>query len=326
MSVKGVLFDEGVVLDDTIWNDSGDPLTLRCRVDDSFSLESFKGRLSSFLAVLGYEVFQLPGSGDDGRDALSLVCRPRGGADDESLRIILTRRPLPLDITAPPKPGQKPRLAIIIDDLGIQREAAEKTVNLPFHVTMSIMPHQPASEYAAAMAARAGREVLMHVPMEPVDYPDKDPGRGALMSGMDDDQINRIMEENLRSVPGAVGINNHMGSRLTSDQESMDNLMKWMVRYGLIFLDSRTSNSSVAYEMAKLHGIKSSRRDIFLDNSDDPAYISDRLDELIDIALARGTAVGIGHPRESTLSVLEKSRDRFEKAGVEVVPLSGLIR
>jgi polysaccharide deacetylase 2 family uncharacterized protein YibQ len=217
-------------------------------------------------------------------------------------------------------------VAIVIDDLGRQMAVARALADLPAPLTLSIMPRQAMSREVAALAARKGKEILMHLPMEPKDYPENDPGAGALMSGMSPEEISRVLDADLVTVPGAVGINNHMGSRFTSDTEAMERLMPFLAMRGLFFLDSYTAPDSVAYQKALAAGLKAVRRDVFLDNTDEREAIENQLDELINLALRQGQAVGIGHPRDNTVAVLRDNLDRIESAGVTIVPLSELAR
>jgi polysaccharide deacetylase 2 family uncharacterized protein YibQ len=323
LAVKGLAFEYGISLDDLVSQREDEKMTFEIHVDDEFPMETFLDGTRQILSRLGYE----PSAGDPpffGRDEMPapMVFDPKADLDGAGkFELVMIRRKPPL-----PSPEAAARMAIVIDDLGRRMDIAEALADLPAPLTFSIMPRQPVSREVAALAAREGKEVLMHLPMEPMDYPGNDPGPGALMGDMTEDEISRILEENLTTVPGAVGINNHMGSRLTADKNAMDLLMPQLASRGLIFLDSRTSPDSVAYSCAKEEGLSSICRDVFLDHEDDRVYIRGKLDELMAKALDRGHAVGIGHPRENTLVVLRDNLDRIRSAGIDIVPLSELTR
>lgn len=167
------------------------------------------------------------------------------------------------------------------------------------------------------------REILLHQPMESVSYPDVDPGPGAVLVGMSDDEIREVMEKNLASLPNVRGINNHQGSRATADQPSMDAVMEVVRRHDLFFLDSLTSSQSVAYQTARAAGVPTARNRIFLDdNHRDEAQIRERLHTLVRAARSSGSAIGIGHPHPGTLAVLRRELPALVADGVRFVTMS----
>ena len=167
-------------------------------------------------------------------------------------------------------------------------------------------------------------EVFLHLPMEPVGYPEKRPGPGALLAAMSDEEIHRLLLESLAAVPGVAGVNNHMGSLLTTDARAMNIVMKELKAWNLLFLDSKTSPDSLAFETAYRHNLPAARRDIFLDAHDDEEFIRDQVRKLLLLAREKGSAIGIGHPYRSTLNVLEEMRDEIVASGIEWVTVSSL--
>ena len=161
--------------------------------------------------------------------------------------------------------------------------------------------------------------------MEPVDFPEEHPGPGALFIAMTGEEIDRQLEENLDSVPGAVGVNNHMGSRLTADSRAMESLMEELKERGLFFLDSRTSPRSLAFETAYRFNIPAASRDIFIDAHDDAEFIRGQVAKLIGRAREKGRAIGIGHPYGNPLAVLEDMKGELLDSGIEWVPVSQLL-
>jgi hypothetical protein len=161
--------------------------------------------------------------------------------------------------------------------------------------------------------------------MEPFDFPEKHPGPGALFTDMTEEQILRQLGENLDTVPGVVGVNNHMGSRLTADLRVMEILMGEFKSRGLFFLDSKTSPRSLAFDTASRFGIPATQRDIFLDAYDEREFVRGQIIRLIELAKKHGRAIGIGHPYANTLAVLEEMKAEILESGVEWVPLSRMV-
>ena len=225
------------------------------------------------------------------------------------------------------KPSEQTALvAIVIDDLGQDLKPAREIVSLPAKVTFAVMPGLPQSRKVAELAMQNNREVLLHLPMEYRSRNGK-PAPGMLRSDMTPMDFLNTISDDVASVPGAVGVNNHEGSSLTENKEAMKFLMAELKARDLLFLDSLTSPKSVAYATAKEFGVKAAKRDVFLDNeSDNEEYIHGQLEELTRIAKEHGWAIGIGHPHPATISVLRTWIAEANKQGVTIVPLSRLIQ
>lgn len=227
----------------------------------------------------------------------------------------------------PPRPpsGDGPRMAVIIDDLGENLHQAEMLASLSFPVTFAILPHSSQTREVAKLAAERGRDVLLHQPMEPRDYPFRaDPGPGALFVGMVDEEIKAILAENLAQMPLAIGMNNHMGSRFTADVSGMAIVLQELKERGLFFLDSLTTNDSVALAQARRVGLFHLQRHIFLDNIQDVQAILFQLRKAERLSLSSGEVVAIGHPHPETLEALkiwEKERDQR----IQLVSVSDLL-
>jgi polysaccharide deacetylase 2 family uncharacterized protein YibQ len=196
-----------------------------------------------------------------------------------------------------------PLLAIVIDDMGDQQQLGEELLNLKLNLSFAFLPYGPHTSEQAELAKRLGREVLLHLPMEPADHR-WDPGPGALTLGMDSAERAEVLAQDLARVPLAVGINNHMGSRFTSDRAAMQDFLALVRDRRLFFLDSLTSQDSLGYSLAREMGVKACRRQVFLDNVRDPAKITAQIRELLADAERQGWAVGIGHPYPQTLAAL----------------------
>jgi hypothetical protein len=224
-----------------------------------------------------------------------------------------------------PPVGKRPRLSIILDDMGYDRQMAEKWIGLNAPFTFAILPHSPHQEAIARMAHAAGLEVMLHLPMEPMEYPEINPGPGALLASMAPDELLSMLEKDLKAVPHIKGVNNHMGSRLTANSEQMYQVFSALKRHGLYFVDSRTTEESVGRPSARLFQIPFAQRDVFLDHAQDPASIRKQIRALVRIAQRKGEAVGIGHPHPSTYQVLKEELPALRQQ-VELVPASTLTR
>lgn len=224
------------------------------------------------------------------------------------------------------RPAEKTAfIAIVIDDLGQDLRSAQEVLALPGRITVAVMPGFPHSKKVAELARQDKHEVLLHLPME---YRGKNgkPAPGMLRSTMTPMELLNVIGEDLDSVPGAIGVNNHEGSSLTENREAMKFLMAELKARDLVFLDSLTSAKSVAYATAKEFGMKAAKRDVFLDNeSENAEYIRNQLNELARIAKEKGHAIGIGHPHPATLSELRKWLADAEKQGITIVPVSKLM-
>jgi len=218
-------------------------------------------------------------------------------------------------------------IAIVIDDLGQDIKQAKEVFALSEKVTVAVMPGLAQSKNIANLAKQSGNEVLLHMPMEPLKNHEKTETPGTLSADMTPMAFLTTVSEDVDSVPGAVGVNNHEGSALTENKEAMKFLMAELKTRNLFFLDSLTNAKSVAYATAIEFGMKAARRDVFLDNEgDNPAYIRKQLDELVEIARSRGKAIGIGHPHPATLGELRKWLAETDSQGIEIVPVSRLMQ
>jgi len=197
---------------------------------------------------------------------------------------------------------------------------------LPAKMSFAVMPGLPQSRKIAMLARQNGSELLLHLPMEPINRNGKRAPIGTLRSDMTPMQFMATLSEDIESVPGARGVNNHEGSALTENKEAMKFLMAELKTRDLFFVDSRTNPKSVAYSTARDFGLKAAKRDVFLDNEiDNPEYIRERLEELLRIAKKNGSAIAIGHPHPVTIGELRKWLPTVEEQNVEIVPVSALL-
>lgn len=217
------------------------------------------------------------------------------------------------------------RVAIVIDDIGHDPDALGKLLAIEAPLAFSVLPHAPHARSSADAIHRAGREVLLHLPMEPHGWPDRDPGRGALFASMTAREIRRTLLEDLQAVPHAKGVNNHMGSKFMEDRDALRVVFGVLREKGLYFVDSRTTEASVARELAAEQALRFAERDLFLDEAEDPSRAAMRLERLLDSRDARSELLLIGHPYPETVSALEEAIPRLSAAGIRFVPLSELV-
>lgn len=218
-----------------------------------------------------------------------------------------------------------PRIALIIDDLGNALQAGERTAALRGPVACAILPHTPFGQTIAKRAFLAGKEVLLHLPLQAVEQYELT-GSGTIKIDNTRAQLIRIFEADIVSIPHVVGVSNHMGSLLTRHPGHMEWLMDAVKAHGnLFFVDSYTTVSSVALQLAQERGVPSIRRDVFLDNIPTEAAIDREFQRLKKQAKKNGYAVGIGHPYPQTLRYLERMLPALIDEGIELVSVSRLI-
>ncbi len=222
-------------------------------------------------------------------------------------------------------PDTLPRIAIIIDDLGQDKQMAQKFLELPGPLTLSVLPHLPHTRRVADAVRAKKWEVMVHLPMEPQEYPAVNPGPGALLLTMTPDVLIEQLRKNLAAVPGAVGANNHMGSRLTAQSGQMNQVFSELKRHNLFFIDSRTSSDSVALDAARLFKIPFGQRHVFLDHHPNRGFIEKQLKLLQKKAQRHGVAIGIGHPYQITWQVLSEAIPRLKET-VRLIPASQAVR
>lgn len=208
--------------------------------------------------------------------------------------------------------GKGPRMVVVIDDIGDHPVLARNLMDLPFPVTLAILPNRPRTRSIEAQATEHGTEVILHQPMQPGSYPRVNPGPGAVFTDMDAQRIQAILTDNLSQLPHVVGINNHMGSAFTSDAPGMAAVMPVLKAKGLFFMDSVTSATSAVPEAARKAGVPFYRRAVFLDNVRNTRTILGQLKNAERHAIKHGRAIAIGHPYGETLEALKlwaKERD-----------------
>jgi polysaccharide deacetylase 2 family uncharacterized protein YibQ len=217
------------------------------------------------------------------------------------------------------------RVAIVIDDLGYDGRLARRFLQIDAPLSFSVLPNGTFSKSIARRVRQAGRELLLHLPMEPKGYPEVNPGIGALLTEMTDVELVAELNKDLDALPYVKGVNNHMGSEFCENKEKLRLVMGELKNRGLFFVDSRTTSRTQAYRVAQEEEVPSAERNVFLDNIQTPQAVRRQLKRLIQLAKLKGEAIGIAHPHEVTLKVLKEDVPNLSSNGVELVPVSQLV-
>lgn len=251
---------------------------------------------------------------------------------------LVLRYPLPVQArkasrpeSAPvPAPAQKSLdrlVAIVIDDMGEDLNFLRELINLKVPLTVAILPDSSLARESAELAEKNGLEVIIHLPLEAFNNHISSAGaEGLITTSMSPQDVWSILERDLRLLPQARGLNNHMGSKATSSEALMETIISFLKEKGLYFLDSKTSPRSVAYELALKKKVPAAARQVFLDADEDRNRVKDRLMELFSLARKNGQAIGIGHPFPETLAVLKTYLPRATDFGVKLAPVSALVK
>ena len=223
-----------------------------------------------------------------------------------------------------PKAGTHPRIAFVIDDIGYTRKHEDLLFSIEPPLTLAILPQLPYSDYFAKEGKKRGYEIVLHLPLEPEDQDDH-PGLGTITTDMTEEHVKELLERDLNSVPGVVGVNNHMGSRATRNQNLMRIIVKQLRSRKLFFLDSLTHPRSIAFETARAAGVRALKRDVFLDNRDDFDAITNQIEETVRVAKKSKHAVAIGHFKENTIRAVREAIPRLKAQGIRFATLEELV-
>jgi len=226
---------------------------------------------------------------------------------------------------APPPVGDRPMIAVVIDDMGIDRRRSSKIVDLPGPITTSYLTYARDLGSQLRAARAAGHELLIHVPMEPSSTA-VDPGPDVLKTSMTPADVAATLTKVLDRADGYVGINNHMGSRFTATDHGMRPVMEVLKARGLLWFDSRTTADSVGARLAREADVPYVERNVFLDHEETPEFVAKQLASLERIARKHGYAVAIGHPKDVTIAGLKKWLPTLKEKGFVLVPLSTVVR
>ena len=230
------------------------------------------------------------------------------------------RYPIPEELSS-----RRGRIAIIMDDMGASRQRFQQILDLDLMITPAIMPETDWATSGTELMRRSGREYMIHIPMQPRSYPDVSPGPNALLIGQSERQTRDLVRGYLKAVPGAVGSNNHMGSRYTEDAAAMRVVLDELKKHNQFFIDSRTISSSAAFAEARKMGLRTASRNIFLDNKEDVAYIRTQIRKMVSLAGPNQEVIAICHPHEETLQALKQEVAWLKQQPVDFVAASDVV-
>ncbi len=222
------------------------------------------------------------------------------------------------------RPSVPPMLAILIDDMGYDAGIDRKFIDIQAPISFAFLPFAPNTEVLARYARKCGKDVLVHIPMEP-ENKRLNPGPGVLTLEMDFDTLLETLRADLAAVPGAIGANNHMGSRFTTDTRAMETVLAYLKERGLFFVDSRTTRYTVAFDVARKLGLPCAQRSVFLDHTLSREAIRHEIRRSLKLAAEQGSVIMIGHPSRLTYQVLYREIPLMRKE-VRLVPVHRVVR
>lgn len=223
------------------------------------------------------------------------------------------------------KAYSNPRVAIVIDDFGYNMNNIDRLFAAKKAVTFSVLPNLPYSKKIAELAASKGYEVILHLPLESIDSA-APAEAGTIKTGMDGKEILALLDRDIAGVPGLKGVSNHQGSKATEDRQCMSIILSELKKRNLYFFDSLVTDKSVCREMASQAQVPYAKRDIFLDNQNNPEYIEKQLLSLRKAAFKSGSVVAVCHDRKNTITVLNKMMPELAEEGVRFVYLSEMVK
>jgi hypothetical protein len=218
------------------------------------------------------------------------------------------------------------KVAIIIDDIGYDLKPVKELLKINADLTFAILPFCAHTSEAAEMLHRAHREILLHLPMEPVSYPQEKPGKGALFTDMNDEELGFQLEKDIAAVPYISGVNNHMGSKFMMDEKKLTLIFSKLKKNKLFFVDSRTSADSKAFAAAEKIGLPLAERKIFLDNNQSYNEIYNILINIAKNNIDNSSMIIIGHPHPETIRAVNDAMKILKKKGISIVPVSQIIK
>ena len=217
------------------------------------------------------------------------------------------------------------KIAIIMDDLGDSLGTIRELLRLEIIITPSILPGTSRAVPVTTLLQGEGREYMIHMPMQPRSYPKTNPGANALLLGQSEFETRNLVRSFITGVPGAVGGNNHMGSRYTAESEPMQIVLNELQQHDLFFIDSRTIGDSVAFSEARKMGLRTATRNIFLDNRADISYIRQQIRKMVSLAGKNREIIAICHPHAETLEAFRLEQEWLQQQSVDFVSASELV-
>ena len=247
----------------------------------------------------------------------------------EFLLLIVILQGVFIIISRPKKPSKiavvlKGKIAIVVDDWGYNLNNLHLLDQIKYPLTMSVLPNLSYSSLVARELHTRGFEIILHLPLEPHEKYRLE--KNTIMTSWDEETIKNVINQDLASITYAKGVSNHMGSRATEEPRIMEIIFKELKKRYLYFLDSIVSSKSVCSDLARKMDLGFAKRDVFLDNQEDPVYIKGQIYKLKMKAKHYGRAIGICHDRKISLEVLKEIMSQLEKEGYKFVFVSELVK
>ena len=217
------------------------------------------------------------------------------------------------------------KLAIIVDDCGYDIKSVRRLTDVGLPFSYAILPYKDFSNDALEVIKNTGNVPMLHLPMEPSNRSAMSEGKSTICTDMKEKEIRALTRKAIDSLPGVVGVNNHQGSKATTDKRVMETVLREMKKSDLFFVDSKTIGTSIARDMAREMGVKTARNDVFLDNSKDIEEIRAQVYKAIKLAEENGSAIAICHARPATVAMWEKYANEFRKSGVKFVHVTEVL-
>lgn len=296
---------------------------LKRRIDDT-SLVYISGQESTYKKWEGYKVeIGIETKAGDGTknfvtDTITFFHNGNLNKEDKDVK----------DVPKTEKPKTRKysgKLAVIIDDCGYDMKNVRALLDTKFPFSYAILPFKDFSSDVLAMVNEQGRVPMLHLPMEPMDKSAMSEGKSTVQVFMTADQQRALVRKAVNSLPGIMGVNNHQGSRATSDPTTMKNVMRELKSQNLFFVDSKTTGASKGRDIARSMGVPTARNDIFLDNSKNPEDIRKQIYKAFELADKNGSAIAICHARPGTAACWTKYADEFRNSGITFVPVTELL-
>lgn len=292
-----------------------------------------KEELTRLLAKIDAEIITVAGDVYQGEKALRMDIGVQDEVEGDAITIIanklyvLPAQAQPMDKSPPAAakgPG-KAKMALIIDDFGYTKAPIDAYRKIDCPMTFAVLPNHPYSVEAAQVGSTDGRQIILHLPMEAMGDQATEEAQ-TIHVDMSENEIRATVRELTDAVPHLLGVNNHQGSRATSNRQVMKIILSQLTEQGLFFVDSKTSSSSLAFATAKQMGVPAAENQLFIDNSSDVKLIKAQLNKAADIAMRNGQVIVIGHARPNTAAVLKEMVPELEARGIRFVFVSTLLQ
>jgi len=302
---------------------------LLINIPGEMSVDMVEQALQSGVTSVGGQVIS---SQPDHYQGLSVVrldigIKDKVAGDDMTIvsdRVYLVREQIAVIVPTKEVAGHG-QMAIVIDDFGYSKEPINAFAAIARPLTFAILPYRPFSNEAAARGLSSGHQIMLHLPMQPLDQAEQSE-QLTITVNMSDGEIQEMTKKAIQAIPGLIGVNNHQGSRSTADKRVMKVVLGELKANSLFFLDSRTNSQSIGAETARQMGIRTGENQLFIDNTDDVSAIKAKLRTAQDMAIKHGSVIVIGHARMNTAKAVSEMISELESKGIQLVFVSQMLK